>query len=788
MPVGLWLGIGLAFVFGAGSRNWQIGLLLPLALIGLVGVNKLSRWSCLRPAAITCLVFVAVGVALGFLRLAPLKSPELHELIGDQTPGLAQVTVLTDPINLTSPYKFEVAGKRSSVNVRLESFKTVSREVRMRVNGQLIGPEEQVEDLVIGSKLELRTSLRPGRLLRGVGFVMNSRSDLLVTSSAPWWQRVASELRAGLVMSSAHLPSDAAALLPGLTLGDTSVESEDLSESMRAAGLAHLTAVSGANVAIVVGAVLLVTKLFGLPRPVIFACCFLAIGMFAVLVRFEPSVLRASVMAAIALVALVLGRVRLPSAALITAVALLLLVDPWLALSWAFALSVSATAGIIWLSPLVVGALKRRLPGLPRGLPEAFALTFSAQLATAPLTSALGTNSFIVGVPANLLAAPAVPFITIGGLVVTFLTPVSAQLGQLIATLVSAPTQWVGVVARVGANSPVANWPWPSGLAGVVATVTLFLLFALALLAWHRGRKAALSFVGAVGLVAGLVTAILLTKSGGSSLGRPFTSWPPNDWLAVSCDVGQGDALVFKVDERQALVVDVGADPDLIDGCLQRLSIDSVPVVILTHFHSDHAGAIGPVLKRDVQSIGVTALRSPQLVAEMVGAEASRAGADLIELSAGDRFEVGGVGVQVIWPPSPIESALTLSSSPENDASLVLIVRQQFEDELGSFTTLVTGDIEEFAQGALARNWGFGPIDLFKVPHHGSVVQDHRLPGLTGARTAVISVGDDNSFGHPSQKTLDLLEISAMQVFRTDLSGDVAFSYREGAVKVTTRR
>lgn len=799
MPIGLWFGVAFAFVLGDGAFSWQVslGTCLVILIVTIIGRPswRPDSWPNWRLAAIVCLIFITIGVLLGSLRLAPFKSSELLGLINEQTPGLATATVLTDPVGLPSSTRFRQAGQRYSVVVRLESFRSFERDYRMRVNGQLIGQKSEIAELVIGSKIEIRSSLRPGRMLRGVGFVITASDKPEVIDQAPWLQRAATGLRGGLVASSAHLTPDAAALLPGLTLGDTSVESDDLTDAMRAAGLAHLTAVSGANVAIVVGAVLLLTKLLGLPRPVIFLCCFLAMGMFAVLVRFEPSVLRASVMAAIGLGALILGRARLPSAALVAAVTVLLCIDPWLALSWAFALSVCATAGIILLSPWVIGEVKRRWAWLPRGVPEAFALTVCAQLATAPLTAALGTNSLIVGVPANVLAAPAVPFITIGGLVVTFVTPLSERAGQTIASLVGAPTQWVGTIAHIGANSPGANIPWPSGVVGVIATLGLFLSVGVgvAVSRRHQVFSQVLSqpkvVVSCLAVAAFLLTAgLIVSHERGLSLSRPFSSWPPADWLVAACDVGQGDGLVFRVDATTALVSDVGAEPDLIDDCLRGLKVKTVPVVVLTHFHSDHAGAIEALFDYGVKSIGVTALREPASVANMVEILASKARVGVEQLSAGDNFTIGDLAVQVIWPPTPIEPALALSKAPANDASLVFAVHQRAAHPKKVFTTLVTGDIEQAAQGAIARGWSLAPIDLYKVPHHGSSVQDQRLAGLTQAGVAVVSVGAQNSFGHPHADTIEMLLQASMRVFRTDESGDVAFSWRDGEVLATTRR
>jgi competence protein ComEC len=118
----------------------------------------------------------------------------------------------------------------------------------------------------------------------------------------------------------------------------------------------------------------------------------------------------------------------------------------------------------------------------------------------------------------------------------------------------------------------------------------------------------------------------------------------------------------------------------------------------------------------------------------------------------------------------------------------VFLVEQETPSGSVTLKTLVTGDVELAAQAHLARNWPLlTPIDIYKVPHHGSRIQDERLAKLAGAKHAVISVGADNDFGHPNAETLASLSEAGMQVHRTDLSGDIAFSYRHGELIATSR-
>ena len=222
----------------------------------------------------------------------------------------------------------------------------------------------------------------------------------------PWIQRAAGHLRAGLQRACASLPDRPGGLLPGLVIGDTSALDPVLEEQFRAAGMTHLVAVSGSNVAIIVGLVVLIARRarFG-PGPTALVAALAVVG-FVVLVRPSPSVLRAGLMGGIGLIALASGRSRAALPALSAAVTGLIVVDPELAGEAGFALSVLATGGLLLLAPPLRDGLRAK--GFPAGVAEALAIPASAQLACAPVIAGLSGSVSLVSVPANLLAVPAV--------------------------------------------------------------------------------------------------------------------------------------------------------------------------------------------------------------------------------------------------------------------------------------------------------------------------------------------------------------------------------------------
>jgi competence protein ComEC len=223
------------------------------------------------------------------------------------------------------------------------------------------------------------------------------------------------------------------------------------------------------------------------------------------------------------------------------------------------------------------------------------------------------------------------------------------------------------------------------------------------------------------------------------------------------------------------VVLDAGPDPRAVDRCLDRLGVSRVPAVVLTHFHADHVDGLPGVLAgRSVGEIEVTQLREPEGGAVEVDRWAADAGVPVRSPSYGEQVSVGDVTWQVVAPRR------ILDENP-NDASLVLLV------EVRGVRLLLSGDVEPDAQAALLRE-PLGQVDVLKVPHHGS---DHQAPQLLtslGARVALVSVGEDNDYGHPSGRTLSLLEQGGARVWRTDQDGDVAVVERGGELRVVTSR
>jgi len=582
-----------------------------------------------------------------------------------------------------------------------------------------------------------------------IAFLAFAEGDATRLGRAPPALAAASALRAGLIVASERLPGDGARLLPGLAVGDTSRVDEPLDAAMKAASLTHLTAVSGANCVIVTGAVFALCALLGFSRAWRVAVSLAALAGFVVLVTPEPSVLRAAVMGGIVLLALALGRGARGMPALCLAVIVLLVIDPWLARSYGFALSALATAGLLLLAGPLAAVFGR---WMPRSLALALAVPTAAQLACQPVLLLLSPTLPLWGVPANLLAGPAAPLATVMGLVACLVAPVAPPLAAGFAAIAWLPASWVASVARIASELPGARLPWPGDLAGLLVLVVLSVVALVAILGPPGSRLrrlaaavACVGMLGYLGAVAGIRIASVASR--------------PADWQFAMCDVGQGDATLVRSDGVVALV-DTGPDPALLAACLDDVGIAHIDLLVLTHYDHDHVGGTDAVLGRvDVALVGPVGESDDERLRD----ELRAGGARLVQAEEGMSGRIGGLDWRVLWPPPR-------GVEPGNPASVAVLVTPSAGCG-ACLSALLLGDLDEESQQRMVGLAHPPSVDVLKVAHHGSRDFSERLYARASASVGLIGVGADNDYGHPSDRALEVLAASGTAAFRTDRDG-----------------
>ena len=617
--------------------------------------------------------------------------------------------------------------------------------VRVPVRVWSNAKDRESQRVTLGETLALHGRIALSRE-RNIAAIFYSRS-IDVRRPAPAILSVTQRIRTQFRNIAAQFSSDAGALVPGMVLGDTSLQSQDFTNHMRRVGLTHITAVSGANFALVASFVLWLTQWWIRTIRIRIMVTGAVLCFFILLVRPSPSVLRATVMCGVLLVARARGGNSSSASALGAAVTFLLLLDPFQAVEPGFVLSVLATAGILFLAPVIT---RRFSNFLPVPFAEAIAIPTSATTFCTPVIVALSGQISLVTIPVNLLVAPFIGPITVGGFLAAIIATISSSLAHHVMDIVIIPTQFIVVIAHFASHVPVLGASPGLALWAIALVIALF---------FRRGRRVMIS--SSVILVA--ITIIF-------PLVRPLPSW-----RIYQCDVGQGDALVYQTGKYRAIVIDTGPDPQLIDHCLSQLKINEIDLLVITHSHADHAGGIAGVLHhRIVHEVWANS----DVAMNFAGIVNRR------EVHAGERFIAPPLTITVLWPEQKDFTAPTLpgDGSVENNKSIVLLIENH------GVTLLTTGDIEPPAQAEIARRFA-SHIDVLKIAHHGSRYQDFRWLESMKPSVSLISVGKDNSYGHPAEITIRDLARIGSSIHRTDRDGGIAidWSYDSQALKFRIR-
>jgi competence protein ComEC len=592
------------------------------------------------------------------------------------------------------------------------------------------------------------------------------------------------------------MPAREAELARGFVIGeDEGIDAETV-EDFRRSGLSHLLAVSGTNVALLALLAMPVLALLGMPLRARLVWILGLIAFYVPLAGAGPSIQRAGVMGALSVLATLGGRRSSRLHALAIAAIVTLAIDPGIAADVGWQLSFAAVLGILFLAaPLAAAIGRRRSAGGPlagrqaaggplaAALADGAAMTVAATLATAPLIAFHFGELSTVTVAANLLALPAVaPAMWLG-----MLSAAAGQVPGLPVEALNAPAALLlAYIAQVASWCARPSWASPEvglGLGGLVAAYAALATTALVVPVWARRRRVARarrrqSADGpkassrrtrrpAVGIAAAGALVLAWAAVGGS--GAPPA--PPAGLRVTVLDVGQGDAILLQPARAPAILVDGGPPGQGLPSMLRAAGVDRLAAAVVTHDQSDHAGGIEEVLGEIPVHVLLYGAAGRALLEE-----ARSAGARPLRIAAGGGLRSGRLRLDVAWPPAVLLDGLHPGEDP-NRLALVTLVRW------GRFSMLLSADAE-----AEAAPLDPGPVDVLKVAHHGS--EDAGLEELlerTMPRLAVISVGEDNPYGHPTPATLAELAAHGVRTLRTDRDGAIVIEVGGGRVSVAAR-
>ena len=567
------------------------------------------------------------------------------------------------------------------------------------------------------------------------------------------------------------LPEPQAALLTGILLGDDSGLPRALADDFRTTGMTHIIAISGFNIALIIA---LLDRLAAplLPRRMGAVVIAIFIALYALLVGASASVVRAAVMGIAYLVGLrLMGRPTLALAGLFSAAFLMTLWNPLTLWNVGFQLSLAATLGLLLFGEPWTRRLRRGAAGLPPSVRrpvtqlvgEGVVITLAAQVLTVPLLVYHFGALSLASLPANFLVLPAQPAVMLTGgvtLLAGLVLPAAGRLVGLTAWLFLTYTirviEWL---ARVPGASQPLRLPVGVLLAiyGVIAAITLLATAgqpqrraAAERLRAHPRRNAALG---------GLVVVALLA-------GAWWVQRPDGRLHVAFLDVGQGDATLIQSPDGRQVLIDGGRYPSLV---LEQLGEQmpfwdhSLDLVIATHPDDDHAAGLVTVVERyDVDGVMTNGATADDAGYAALLAAAQATGAPVLVAQPGQTIDLGdGARLDIL-------SAGGDAAMADNDASVVARLTY------GELSVLLTGDAGEAAEASLLAGGQLAPAVALKAGHHGANTSSGAaFLAVVRPRVVVISVGADNSYGHPAPAMLArAAEVGAM-VLRTDEVGTI---------------
>jgi len=601
------------------------------------------------------------------------------------------------------------------------------------------------------------------------------------------------------------LPEPGGGLAAAILIGLRDRVDRNVAAAFTAAGVSHIVAISGWNIAIVaaVVAALLRGRLARRRRAIVTILAILGYTLFA---GASASVVRAAVMAAVAMAAVESGRGSRVMVGLAWAVATMIVVEPATVADVGFQLSAAATAGlVVWAGPLT-DWLGARAPRLPGPLRESLGVSLAAQAATLPIALLTFGRLALIAPLANLVAVPLVPPIMGAGAIafaagwasaVGAPTWFTGLLAMPAALLLSALVAIVGAAAAVpGGNQTL---PFPANVVAAGAATGLLWLLHRALAGATRPRGSARARPSlpapAHAQVPRLRPRYRWALAGAALLvvlaGSVVDARPDGSIHVIVLDVGQGDSILLEGNRGGRILVDGGPDPTVLITDLDHYvpSWDRrLDAIVLTHPHDDHVAGLVAVVER--YRVGrafesgwpsdTPAYRAWESALAAKGLRSER-------LATGQTLRLDDATLDVLWPddgrtrPAYLDQTAT-DNRKTNDASIVL---------LGGYEGrrfLLTGDEEEDIDPILLSR-GLPAVDMLKAAHHGSATASSDvLLATVQPRVSVVSVGANNRYGHPNPATMARLRAHSSHVARTDQEGTVETTLDRASVTVTSSR
>ena len=784
MPRSWWLACGAV----AGALAVASGSTLAIAsVLGLAAAAVVMAVAFTRQR----ILLIAFGVGVIAVLIRGLTLPASAELTGVPS-GSGPWKMLVESIG--SPREGHQVATVRTLPDGPEGFRLAATLPRY----PQVEPGDRIE---VGGRVRERPDSPYGQYLERIGAwgSLDARDMRLLERPTDAGTLLESVRRGGGDLLADVLPEPEAGLAAGILIGLRDRVDRSVAAAFTTAGVSHVVAISGWNIAIVAAAIAALAGRLGRRRRTVVTV--IAIVTYICFAGASPSVLRAGAMAGVVLFARETGRAGRAAAALGWAAALLLLADPRLVADAGFQLSTLATGGLIaWATPLSA-RLDRWAGGrAPAWLTESLGVSLAAQAATLPIVLASFGRLALIAPVVNLAIVPLVAPAMAAG-IVAMLGAGAVELGapEAAGSILAAPA-WVALrlivgIVDVAAAVPLASVslePPRGSLVGLGSIVV-----GGAVVTWWRRRprpavrpatvserpperRSSRPLRIASGILIVTVTvaaAVIVSRSGGTA-------------RVSVLDVGQGDAILVEGSRGGRLLVDGGPDPDRLLVELDRRIPPwdrRIDVLILSHPHEDHVAGLALLLDRyDIGRVFEPGMRGPGPgYAAWMDRVGDANAHPRLSIAAGDSLRVDDIDLRVLWPiRGQVPDEPPDSGTGINNVSVVLL------GTVGARRFLLAGDVEEEIDPSLLAE-GLPTVDFLKVAHHGSrTATTEAFVSTVRPRVAVASAGAGNPYGHPARSTLDRLSAAGARVYRTDEDGtvSVAFDATGMSVRASPRR
>jgi len=596
---------------------------------------------------------------------------------------------------------------------------------------------------------------------------------LILQSRGGWWflREVVFPLRRFILSGiEATVAGEEGELLKGLLIGERGGMSALTRRAFMDSGVAHVLAVSGSNVAVVAGALFVVLGFCRFPRRFVALPVTFGLLVYMWITGSQPPVVRATIMAVTVLTGSMFRMRSHPLNSCGIAALVMFALEPRQLFDIGFQLSFAAVLSIIVLYPRLNATISRISHRMWYGKAVVAALRLAAvsvvaTVGTLPLTALSFGRISLIGVAANLIIVPVSGICVVLGMVSASFAPLSAE----VAAVYGAVNEML-----LTATLRVAEWcaAVPFATVDTMRFRPVFFLpfYAFLFLLCSAGRPRQFRHA---------LVVLLLAMNGTvfAPEGRAYQR--ERGILRVSVvDVGQGDAILLECPAGETVLVDAGPGPrergleaPLVP-FLKRRGIERIDLLVLTHAHDDHAGALPDVLALcDVRRIVWNgSIPGAPSYAPLRSALASVK--DLTRVGAGTLIrDIPMMRLYILAPPAVTIGGSGSSADTPNRLSLVMKV------VFAGASLLLTGDAEGNEEIPLAESYAdLLRSDILKVGHHGGKAgTSDAFLNTVRPSWAVVSVGRHNRFGHPSDAVLDRLALHEIAVARTDRDGAVIF-------------